>query len=437
MRTRTYSVVATLAGVIVGLMFLASAMAYAQAPAGPNRPALVPEEYVITPFGYFHPSCVVHVGEGEMLLADGRVLQHANGTLTNVPVCEYPHYTARGEEIAAGAKIEPPTISHSWIVSGGTTTSTSYGEISATWTVPSAPTSGNGQTIYFFPGLEDYQHVVSIIQPVLGWNADFSGSWGIASWNCCPSGTADESSPVRVNQGDPIVGTVKSTCGAGTLSCSKWNITTQDQYLGKSTTLSNTPSEGQTFNWAFAGALEVYNVAQCSNYPPNGSLAFNVTLYDNSFRVISNPGWSITNWASGLTPQCNYGGQVAPAQVTLDFGTVGGPPWKFSVGIPRNNPCYSPGTYSFTLNQQYNSNSLQWTSNVTTNQTQTISVNWTLSDNNGTLLVDSFGSGYSGSRNYTAPRVPVGTPTLYVNASILQLYTGCDAQFQETLTGTH
>jgi hypothetical protein len=30
--------------------------AQAQAPAGPNRPAAVPLDYVITPFGYFHPS---------------------------------------------------------------------------------------------------------------------------------------------------------------------------------------------------------------------------------------------------------------------------------------------------------------------------------------------------------------------------------------------
>jgi hypothetical protein len=33
--------------------------AQAQKLAGPNRPAVVPEGYVITPFGYFHPSCVI------------------------------------------------------------------------------------------------------------------------------------------------------------------------------------------------------------------------------------------------------------------------------------------------------------------------------------------------------------------------------------------
>jgi hypothetical protein len=281
----------------------------------------VPDGYVITPFGYFHPSCVRHLAEGDNLLADGRIVQHAKGSLTNLPACDYPHYTARGEMVAADAKAEPPTITHSWIVYGGTTTSTSYGEISATWTVPSAPTSNNGQTLYFFPGLEDFNDIVSILQPVLGWNADFSGAWGIASWNCCPSGTADESSPVHVLQGDIIFGDVKSTCSAGTLSCSKWNVTTEDDSSTpiSRTTLSNTPNEGQTFNWAFGGALEVYNVAQCSNYPPNDSLNFNVALYDNNFHLTSN-GWSITDLASGLTPQCNYGGQAAGGGVTLVFG---------------------------------------------------------------------------------------------------------------------
>jgi hypothetical protein len=35
--------------------------AQAQMPAGARRPAAVPTGYVITPFGYFHPSCVTHL----------------------------------------------------------------------------------------------------------------------------------------------------------------------------------------------------------------------------------------------------------------------------------------------------------------------------------------------------------------------------------------
>ena len=295
-------------------------MLHAQKVAGPNRPAGVPDGYVITPFGYFHPSCVRHIAAGSTVLADGRV-QHADGAIDEIaPVCNYPRYSPSGKLVTAGtAKGESPSISQSWIEDGSTTTNTAYGEISATWTVPPSPTADDGQTIYFFPGFDNYSSDISILQPVLGWNSNYTNAWGIASWNCCPSGTADYSSAVRASPGDTILGTVTSTCGAGTQSCSTWKVTTDDQSSSLSTTLNNTPSEGQTLNWAFAGALEVYNVAQCSDYPPNGPIIFNASLYDDNFNLISSPGWSITNYSSGLAPQCNYGGQVSGTQVTLEY----------------------------------------------------------------------------------------------------------------------
>src|ERR1700733_11973609 len=41
--------------ILISFFALLVSIAYAQAPAGPNRPAAVPDGYVITPFGYFHP----------------------------------------------------------------------------------------------------------------------------------------------------------------------------------------------------------------------------------------------------------------------------------------------------------------------------------------------------------------------------------------------
>jgi hypothetical protein len=326
MRMKICTVLVTLAVMSLCLTFLASTMAYAQMPAGPNRPAAVPDGYVITPFGYFHPSCVLRVAEGETLLEDGRVLQHADGTLENIAACAYPHYAASGEIAAAGAtRVKSPTI-NGWVESASVTTSTSYGEIIANWTVPPAPTSHSGQIVYFFPGLEDANDVVSIIQPVLGWNMDEShiSTWSISSWNCCPSGTADYSPAVAVNPGDTIQGTTVSTCGAGTESCSTWNITTADVTTGGSTTLSNSPSEGQTFNWAFGGVLEAYGISQCSDYPPNAALTYtDIALYDYNSDLISNPAWSASYWAKNQTPQCNYNVQMAATQVTLNYGTSG------------------------------------------------------------------------------------------------------------------
>ena len=290
-------------------------------PAGPNRPATVPEAYVVTPFGYFHPSCVRQLAEGDTLLEDESAIQHADGSMGNLPACGYLHYTPSGEIAVEGTTaVVPPMIGHSWIEAGSVTTSTSYGQLTATWTVPPAPASNDGQTVYFFPGFEQDSGRTTILQPVLGWNADFAAAWGIASWNCCPGGNSIESKPLSVTSGDKINGAIQDTCAAGTPSCPTWNVVTADATVSKSTPLRSTSSAGHTFNWAFGGALEVYSVSQCADYPPNGQLSISgITLDDDNFNPISNPVWSVNNFASGLTPQCGYGVQVAPNKVTLDY----------------------------------------------------------------------------------------------------------------------
>jgi hypothetical protein len=300
------------------VLVIATPFARAQKPAGPNRPAAVPDGYVITPFGYFHPSCVREVASGDTVLEDGRV-QHADGTAdAKAPVCGYARYTAAGEIVAAGPK--QPTITHSWIESANSINTTSpFGELTANWIVPPAPTTDHGQTVFLFPGMEDYALVETIIQPVLGWNAGFFGTnWSIASWNCCPSGTTLYSTPVQVNPHDVILGTIKSN-SAGAIH-SSWNITTLDVTTGGSTTLSKTPSEGQSFTWAQGGALEVYEIVACSDYPPNNSADFyNLALYDNNYNQYPDPGWVYFDYSYGLKPQCNYDVTMSKTKVTLKY----------------------------------------------------------------------------------------------------------------------
>jgi hypothetical protein len=436
MQTKLTAVLRMIASLTALSAFLASTLMYAQRPAGSaRRPPGVPENYVVTPFGYANPSCVEQLAEGDALIADGRYVQHADGALKYIPVCNYPHYTARGERIDPGEKVKSGDIGHSWIVSeettSGTSSTKSYGELSATWTVPPAPIYYNSQIIIFFPGLEDISDPAWILQPVLNWNNQLTEAWSIASWN------ADQSnyyvSPtVAAYPGDTILGTVKSTCGAGTLSCASWNVTTTDQTTGGSTTLSNTTSHGLTFNWAFGGVLEVYNVDTCYNYPPtqSQSQAFNnVTLYDDDFNVVSNPVWSTGFWANGDTPQCNYNGSGSGTQVTLDYGTTGGAPWSFSMGPPGSECQGDGGSWQFSLNQTPNSNALLWDASLTEYEDETESLNWTLSDSEGTIM--SGGTGW-----YTAPRTPVGTPTLSISGTLL-LYYDCYVQFSDNLTGTN
>jgi hypothetical protein len=251
---------------------------------------------------------------------DQNAIRHANGAYDNIHVCAYAHYKANGEKVIGDEQAgKQPTISHAWVEYASTTTSSSYAYMYAYWTVPPAPSANNGQTVFLFPGMEDYKDVVTIIQPVLGWNDDYPSAWGIASWNCCASGTVFEATPTRVNSGDTIAGYMFDTCAPGTLSCASWDIITQDETSGKYSELANTSSQGQTFNWAFAGALEVYNIVQCGDYPTDNSVSFyNIELYSDSFALIGNPAWSVTNNSAGLTPQCGYGGSL-PRQVTLTY----------------------------------------------------------------------------------------------------------------------
>ncbi|HLX83221.1 MAG TPA: hypothetical protein VKR59_04955 [Terriglobales bacterium] len=305
-------------------------MIAAQVPAGAKRPSVVPANYLITPFGYFHPSCVGHLAKGDEILHDEKLIKHVNGTTESVHVCAYARFEADGTKVAPDGKIDnqvdkPPFIGHSWIEYASVTTTTSFGYLYAEWTVPPTPTSNDGQTVYFFPGVEDINDVVTIIQPVLGWNSDYASAWGIASWNCCESGTTYEATPEPVSSGDTILGYMFDTCAAGTKTCTSWDIVTWDLQNGKFSELLNTSNFGQTFNWAFAGALEVYNITQCSDYPSNGgypgsnAMSFNeLGLFNDKFVQIASPNWKISNVSGGLTPQCGYGG-TTPKQVILTF----------------------------------------------------------------------------------------------------------------------
>ena len=298
----------------------APALASNVSKAGPNRPAEVPEGYVITPSGYFHPSCVLMIEEGETLLADGRV-KHPDGTVgASVPVCSYPHYTATGLLVPADASeaggANVATIG-GWLEYVSATTATSFGEIAATWIVPPPPTTHDGQTLFFFPGFEDSNDVLSIVQPVLQWYPP--GPWAVASWNCCIQGIVWESNPVKVNPGDTILGTITSACKAGLEYCANWTVLSEDETTGKKTKLNKSPSKGQVWNWGFGAVLEVYGVEQCGDFPANESVVFTVQLYDQNLNLISNPGWTGTPAATGISPDCNYGLNVTATQETLEY----------------------------------------------------------------------------------------------------------------------
>jgi hypothetical protein len=288
-----------------------------------GRPPNVPADYVITPYGYFHPSCVHFVAEGNTLLPDGRI-QHPDGAIDPASVCQYPHYTSKGQMVPldnrrlSAARL--PEI-NGWLEAVWVTTTSSYHKISATWPVPPAPKANDGQTLFFFPGFEDQNDVVSIVQPVLQWGPSAAGGgyyWAAASWNCCISNGSYVSPLIDVSSGDTMLGTITSNCKAGKSYCATWNIKSEDKTSGASTTLKKSPADGQTWNWAFGAVSEDYGVVQCSDFPNDSSLTFTVTLEGQRGKVISNPAW--TGWeTSDPSPQCSYGQEESATQETVEY----------------------------------------------------------------------------------------------------------------------
>jgi hypothetical protein len=245
----------------------------------PHPPANVPRDYVVTPNGYFHPSCVQRVDADEQL-RPGAMLVRNNGTTRAVAPCAYPHYAADGTELAPndvpmpGAAAPAGGAIDGWVAYGSyllpRTGAARY--LFARMTVPTAPTVQSGQVVYFFPGLEELEHVQTIVQPVLGWNAFNDDGWTIASWNCCLDGHTWHSAPIAVSSGTTLEGlVVGGTCTNGI--CTNWKIVTRDAVTARQTTL-DTEGYGQAFDWVFGAVLEAYGVSQCGHYPASGDETF-------------------------------------------------------------------------------------------------------------------------------------------------------------------
>jgi hypothetical protein len=198
---------------IAAAMLLAGlTAAQAQTPAGQKRPAAVLRDYIITPFGYFYPSCVAHLAKRGVVRQDEVGIRHANGTSDNIHVRAYPHYKGdRGEVTRDERAVNQRTID-GWVELASPTTDPSYGYLYAHSKVPSAPSTGDRRVVLLFPAMEDINDPVTLIQPVLGWNFDYASAWGVGSWSCCVSGTVFEAAPAPVTPGAGICCRINSGC---------------------------------------------------------------------------------------------------------------------------------------------------------------------------------------------------------------------------------
>lgn len=284
-----------------------------------TRPVNVPEEYVLTHSGFFHPSCVITVDDDEVIGDDAIVRGSDGKEHLKVEPCAYPRFDRKGvlvDKTEAPKKHAHDTYDGwiNWFEHDGDYDAN--GKLSHQWVVPLAPMKFVQQDVAFFNDLESDFGGGDIIQPVLDFGEIGTATWIIESEHCCVNNNDMQSNPVVVQPGDVIRGDVSGT-GCDGSSCQSWTITTTDVTTGKSTVL-NTTSGAQ--NVANPGVLETYDVTSCDMLPANGEITFedvsdnplDYQYYDYDSGGTQLPGNFPTN--------CGYDGQHNGSSYTLFFG---------------------------------------------------------------------------------------------------------------------
>jgi len=308
---------------LIPMLLIAAAAGFPTAVYAQATPVEIPAGFVATPAGYFHPSCIAEIHDGERVNADGLV-ERADGTVRSLPTCAYPHYAAVPGR--AGPRQPPPFIGNdNWKADASTTAFGAVDFIQASWTVPPSPTATG--TVYYFPGFEHSPTADSgILQPVLAWNgADAPSGWVIYSWDCCVAGvTVTHSTPISVSDGASVSGYVSGTnCNMTNDVCNDWEVQTTVA-TGPSTSLSttlDTTSIGDTMDWAFGGVLESGNVSACGQYPSTGTITFsNIVLHQLGGGNVSPQFFDV---AEPRTPQCVSSVTSTASSVTINWCGAG------------------------------------------------------------------------------------------------------------------
>jgi hypothetical protein len=248
-------------------------------------------------------ACVHQVPNGASIDGQGNV--SVNGNI----IAHYDPCTAAQMNIQPAGDVEPPGIYHAWIENTDTTAVelnglAQFNYLNASWKVPQSPSEYSSQLLYFFPSFQDLTESQEIIQPVLqfGPNGSWGGNyWTIACWYLSPTNTYT-SPALTVYPGDSLYGTL------GVYTPGNWNAELDDGTLSHATAITTNVYE--KFQTAESGVLEVWNVSDCSQFPPDGSIVFDDVEISQAGPSYNSVNWVQPTWrlqlTSGLTPQCGY-----------------------------------------------------------------------------------------------------------------------------------
>lgn len=300
-------------------------------PAGePSLALAAPRgDYMPTPAGWYHRSCVHEVPDSARLRKGGLVIRR-DGSSYRIPKCAYPSFRSRPNRVRPGFVEPSPPVNNGWIeyAHSALPEGNWYRWLSASWAVPATPAGSysGGQVYYTFPGLESDSF---INQPVLEYNRT---GWWMASWHCDDGDNCTHSAYKRVYPGDAMYGkVVASDCANGLCA---WWIHTFDVTRGTQTVFSVQDTED--YWWATGGALEVYGLTSCSQYGGSGVSYSSVTLLDRNDNVLS-PTWTYSI-QSGTYPNCGWDVTSTSSSVSLFY----------NLQQPLSNSIVNENTYFYT-----------------------------------------------------------------------------------------
>lgn len=218
------------------------------------RSADAPPNFVLTPGGFRHRSLVHRVAKNE-------ALHFAQARIQLINLATKVRKDIRKGRAQSG---EVPALGSGWISYGywNNDTGNSLTSFRSTWTVPQAPSTDSGQTIFLFNGIQNYGSNYGILQPVLQWGPSAAGGgsyWSIASWYVTSGGDAFHTPLVQVDEGDVLIGlmTLTGQTAAG--------FNYRSEFQGISGTTLNIANIAELL-WCNE-TLEAYGIQVCSDYP--------------------------------------------------------------------------------------------------------------------------------------------------------------------------
>ncbi len=267
--------------------------------------ASLSDALVVTPFGLMPQKNVHSIEAGFSLsMIEGHLNKIENATgkiIEDYGVVKTLDDNLNAAKKAMNNDLAPATAS-GWVAysywSNTDTTAHPVTYFSTTWTVPSAPTRQNNQTLFLFNAMQNGTTAASyIIQPVLQWGSSAAGGgkyWAIANWFVSGS-QAYYSALQTVSTGTVLQGVLQQTSHSGTRY--NYNSSFAGYPINQSLQITGVPQA-----WWCAETLETHGITNANNqYPPDQYAAMkSIKMLENTMNAPLN--WS-TAKAGGNIPQ--------------------------------------------------------------------------------------------------------------------------------------